>query len=148
MTSAFNLADFLNPDICDLDEAPLFPLEPRDKGPATEAQRQRTLLALVGRFAPSIIAFSVPNEGKRTDWEKINLARNGARAGAPDLLFFWNHGCAAIEMKSGTGMPSKAQIDMLNRLHRAGHRVGVFRKPETAFHWLREVGAPVPEVVL
>lgn len=131
-----------------LDAQPLFPVEPRDKLPATEAQRQRTLLALLGRFAPGVIAFSVPNEGKRSDWEKVNLARNGARAGAPDLLFFWNHGCAAIEMKGGQTPLKQAQIDMLNRLHRAGHRVAVFRRPEAAFHWLRECGAPVREVIL
>jgi len=45
-----------------------------------------------------------------------------------------------LEWKSGTGAPKQHQVEWMNWLHCHGHKVGLFRKPETAIEWLFELG--------
>ncbi|UIJ43779.1 VRR-NUC domain-containing protein [Sphingomonas cannabina] len=132
----------------DLAPEPLFPVEPRDSNPATEQKRQETLLAMLRRLAPGVIAFSVPNEGKRSDWERVTRWKGGARRGAPDLIIAWNRGVAFVEMKGGKTALRPDQIEMLNGLYRAGHHVAVWRNPASALAWLRDCGAPIREARL
>lgn len=134
---AFDLDAFDEP----LKPEPLFPVEPPDDRKESEQKRQQRLKAALGT-APGIVFFSVPNEGRNTDWEKLTRWRAGARAGAPDLVICWNRGVAFVEMKGGKTTLSLAQIDTLNALHRAGHHVAVWRDPAKAVEWLAGLGCP------
>jgi hypothetical protein len=122
-------------------DAPWF-IEPRDKDPASEAQRQRAFLAVLRKQAPGVTAFHVPNGGRQSDWARVNGWRLGTTAGALDLVIFWNCGVLFAEMKDGAGMPSVQQREMLNRLTRAGLRCGVYRTAGTLLVHLRDAGAP------
>jgi hypothetical protein len=137
MTSAL-LADF--PEERAADEA--FFIEARDNDPVSEAKRQAAVLSHLKRRAPGVIVYHVPNGGKQSDWARLNGWKLGVVAGAPDLTIIWNHGILFAEMKDGTGMPSPQQRDMLSRLHRAGFRCGVYRRPETLLAHLRDAGVP------
>ncbi len=132
----------------DLDDpikpTPLFPIEAPDKSPATEIERQATLLKMLRQLAPGVIAYANTNgthiasmSGRR----KAN--REGRTIGAPDLTVVWNRGVAWVEMKAGRGSMSDAQVDFCNRLFRAGQHVACFRDPMSALEWLRDCGAPV-----
>ncbi len=131
-----SLEDELNPE-------PQFFVEPGDKLPASEDQRQRTFLAMLKKQAPGVFAMAMPNAGKRSDWERLQRWREGAVKGAPDLVCCWNYGTAWLEFKSGTGSLSDAQKVLLNRLNGLGHCVAMVRRPETALRLLAEWGAPV-----
>lgn len=134
-------------DLEELTDAPWF-LEPRDRDPASEFDRQTAFLSKIHRLAPSIDVLAIPNAGKGTDWERVRRWREGARAGALDLKMTWkptrpgDRGVFFAEMKDGQKMPTKDQRDRLNRYFRQGHGCGVFRKPETLIDHLRRAGAP------
>jgi hypothetical protein len=128
----FNMAH----PIDDLWTIPRFYVEPRDRGLASETQRQATLLGLVDQFAPTVAAWSTPNEGRRSRWERGHLLQSGLNAGAPDLNFVWSAGDAFIEMKSGKGVLTNDQIFFCNKIHELGHCVACFRDPMRAFLWL------------
>lgn len=123
-------------------------LEPKDKLPATELQRQMSFLALLKRLAPSVDALAIPNAGKSTEWERIQRYKEGARRGALDLTLTWeptrpnDRGVFFAEMKNGTSMPTIDQRERLNRYFKQGHGCGVFRRPETLVEHLRAAGAP------
>lgn len=56
----------------------------------SEAQVQR---AIIQRFQLSgILAVHVPMEGRRSDWERMQLKRDGAMIGFPDLLLYAPNG--------------------------------------------------------
>lgn len=120
----------------------LYHLEPRDKDPRNEEQRQRAFLALAKRRCPEVMVFAVPNAGKRSEWEIGKAKREGLRAGVCDLVCVWNRGVAFVEFKAGTTMPSAAQTEFLNGLVRRGQHCGVFRQEQSALDWLRSIGAP------
>lgn len=124
--------------------APLFVVEAPDKKPGTELQRQATLLKLLRQLAPDVIAYANTNGTHIASLSgRAKANREGRTTGAPDLTVVWNRGVAWIEMKSGKGDLSDAQVDFGNRLHRAGQHVGCFRDPMVALDWLRSLGAPV-----
>lgn len=126
-----------------LDEEPLFFIEPKDRGCASEYDRQRAFMAHVKRHHPQCFIAAIPNASKDSDWMRLQKQREGAVFGFPDLMIAWNHGVMFAEFKSGTGKPSKNQIQTLNRLHRLGFRVGVYRTKEVLLAHLAEAGAPV-----
>lgn len=119
--------------------------EPRDKLPASEFDRQRSFLTSMARLAPGVVVWAVPNEGKRTLWERGRAKALGLRKGMPDIGVAWNNGVAFIEMKGGQTAISKSQREVLNMLFRQGHHVAVFRTPALALDWLRSIGCPVRE---
>lgn len=122
--------------------------EPRDKDPRSEFARQRAFLAYMGRNAPAVIVYAVPNAGRSSDWERLRRHAEGATRGALDLEIKWQrrhpyeHDCFVAEFKNGTTMPTPAQRDMLNRLHRAGHLCGVYRTAGMLVEHLRAAGCP------
>lgn len=117
--------------------------EPRDKLRHSEEYRQREFLRLIPFVAPGLMAFAIPNAGRRTQWEARKAKLDGMRAGVADLHVIWNHGSAWLEFKDGSSKASDAQMDFLAALTRMGHRVAVVRTAVGAFRWLHEVGAPV-----
>lgn len=137
-------------DALDIPEAPVDePLdpgiwvEPTDKDPASEDDRQKALIRRIKRDCPALAFHAVPNGGRQSDWARLRGEAMGVVAGQPDLGFDWPGGAAVIEMKNGTEMPRQNQIDRLNRLHRMGKWVAVCRTVAGALVWLSEAGAPV-----
>jgi hypothetical protein len=132
----------------ELEDEPWF-IEPKDRNPAPELDRQKTFLAMLARLGPACDAVAIPNAGKSTDWERVQRWKEGARAGALDLVGTWaptrpdDRGVFFPEFKDGKKMPTPAQRDRLNRYFRMGHRCGVYRKPETLIEHLRAAGAPI-----
>lgn len=123
-------------------------IEPRDADPAPENKRQRVFLADLAKQAPGVDVVAIPNAGRRSDWERIERWREGARSGALDLLISWkptrpdDRGVFFAEFKDGKKAPSPAQRDRLNRLYRMGHGCGVYRTAATLIDHLRAAGAP------
>lgn len=117
-------------------------VDPKDRDPRPEEKRQLAFLRQCRLLCPAVIIFSVPNAGRRTQWEIGKAKREGLRAGVCDLVAVWSGGAAFIEMKNGTAMPSEAQLEFLSAVHAAGHPCGVFRQEASALAWLRSLGAP------
>ncbi|WP_145508028.1 VRR-NUC domain-containing protein [Yersinia alsatica] len=70
----------------------------------------------------------IPNEGKREPKVARDAKRLGLRKGVPDLFLALPSGKYAglwIEMKSGKGMPTEAQVAWITRLTRAGYMAKV-----------------------
>ena len=130
-----------------LDDEPWF-IEPKDKDPTPELDRQVAFLSELGRDAPAIDALAIPNAGRSTDWERLQRWREGARGGALDLVLSWeptsanDRGIFFAEFKDGQKMPTRAQRDRLNMYFRRGFRCGVYRRPKTLIAHLRDAGAP------
>ena len=118
-------------------------VEPKDRDPASEDDRQMRLIVRLKRDHKQIAFHAVPNGGRQTDWARLRGERMGVIAGQPDLGFDWAGGAAVIEMKNGTDMPRPNQVTRLNRLHRMGKSVAVCRTAQGALAWLKSVGAPI-----
>ncbi|GGB14918.1 hypothetical protein GCM10011380_00410 [Sphingomonas metalli] len=125
---------------------PLFPVEPRDKRPASELSRQTAFLRLLRMQAPGVMAWAVPNAGKRGLKAQAQARSEGMTSGVFDVHVAWNHGTAALEFKSGTGTLSDNQVEWGNAMHERGHRVACVRTPEAALELLSHWGAPVRPV--
>ena len=123
-------------------------IERGDRDPASEFARQTRFLSMLRKMAPAIDAIAVPNAGRSTDWERVRRWREGARAGALDLVVVWkptkpgDRGVFFPEFKDGQGKPSDAQRARLNLYHRMGHKCGVYRRPATLLLHLQQAGAP------
>ncbi|API58083.1 hypothetical protein BSL82_01210 [Tardibacter chloracetimidivorans] len=123
-------------------------IEPKDRLTSSEIQRQQSFIAQMARIAPAVDIVAIPNAGRASDWERIQRWREGARAGALDLVITWaahhdsDRGVFFAEFKDGQKMPSTQQRERLNRLYRMGHKCGVYRTPETLMKHLMHAGAP------
>lgn len=120
----------------------LFHVDPRDKDPRSEEQRQLAFLRDARMLCPGVILFAVPNAGRRTSWEIGKAKREGLRKGCCDIVAVWPGGVAFMEFKAADTMPTPAQRAFLNSIHAAGHHCGVFRSAETALRALKAWGAP------
>lgn len=129
------------PEHEELNEAPLFFIEAKDRNPASEDVRQRHVVAACRRLG--LFVAHIPQSGKRSDYERTKLHRNGAIAGIPDLLIAFPGGVYFAEMKDGKGTPARAQIDVMNDLVRRNIPCGVHRSWESLEQRLAEVGAPI-----
>lgn len=71
---------------------------------------------------PDAYVIHVPNEGKRSAFERFKFKYLGGQAGIPDILCFTpnaNKGGLAIELKVGYNKPSLYQEKSLERLKNA-----------------------------
>lgn len=125
----------------ELNEPPLFFIEPRDRDAATEDERQRAVVAACRRLGLTV--WHNPQSGRRSDYERTKLHRNGAIAGVPDLTIHWAGGTYYAEMKDGTKGPSRAQTDVMNDLTRRNIPCGVHRGWESLEPRLIQAGAPI-----
>lgn len=144
MSTALAMLDQLGDDM--LKPVARFTIEPTDRSPASEIERQTTFLGLLRMQAPTVMAWAVPNGHNRGLKDRVKAKKEGLRAGVADLTVVWNHGVAFLEFKTGTGKPDDNQVDLLNYLTDAGHHCAVVRSPEFALHLLAEWGAPVRAV--
>jgi hypothetical protein len=117
----------------------VFHFDPRNaQGPKDELGEQVRYRVQMRNAAPSVMLVAVPNAGKRSAWEARQRMKEGMVKGFPDLLAMFDGRTLGLEFKSGIGQPSDAQIETLNRLHRLGFPVGIFRSAETAMEWTRQ----------
>jgi hypothetical protein len=123
-------------------------IEPKDKDPTPEFNRQVRFLGMLKNLAPAVSATAIPNAAKISDWQRIRRWREGAVAGALDLDLTWkptrpgDRGVFFAEFKDKDGMPTVEQRRRLNALYRQGHGCGVYRRAETLLEHLRAAGAP------
>lgn len=122
---------------------PRFTIEPKDRLPRSEIERQTTFLGMLRMVGPSVMVWAVPNGHNRGLKDRVKAKKEGLKAGVPDLTIVWNHGSAFIEFKDGKGNPDANQVDLLNYLQDAGHHCAVVRSPEFAIELLTLWGAPV-----
>lgn len=124
--------------------APLFYVEPPDKNPANEIQRQATFRKLMAQIAPSIIVYANTNGTHIASLAgRAKANREGRTIGVPDITVVWNRGVAWIEWKAGKGKMSAAQVEFGNRLVQAGQHMACYRDPMAAVDWICSLGAPV-----
>lgn len=135
-------------------EAPLSPtldprifVEPKDRDPASEDDRQGAFVATMRRVAKKCDVAANTNAGKRSRWAAAKVKREGLVTGRNDLDVKWAGAIALIEFKNGRKMPEPAQVDYLNRMVEMGFPVAVIRTPECGMRWLAGLGAPVPRVI-
>lgn len=98
-----------------------------------ESQLQRACITWLRLQYPKVVAFAIPNGGKRNAREGAILKAEGVLAGVPDLFIAEPRGIDAglfIEMKAGKGAVSAAQKDMGERLLVVGYGVAVCRSFE------------------
>ena len=75
---------------------------------------------------PDVLIFSIPNGGKRSKTEAVQLKKEGALKGIPDLFIAKQNRVYAglfIEMKTEEGKLSPEQIIMHNKLKSEGYQV-------------------------
>lgn len=130
-----------------LKQSPRFFIEPTDKNPASELQRQATFRRVMAQVAPQVIVYANTNGthiASHAGRAKAN--REGRTIGVPDITLVWNRGVAWLEMKAGKGQLKPAQIEFCNRLIERGQHVACYRNPYAAIDWVRSLGAPVRAV--
>lgn len=88
-----------------------------------EDKLQRSVVEYLKWEYPEAIFTHVPNEGRRTPFERFKFKHLGSKAGVPDLMIF-NTNCdfngLAIELKVGRNKPTESQIQWLEWLKQCG----------------------------
>ena len=84
-----------------------------------EDKLQHRVISYLQYQHPTILFAHVPNEGKRTVFERYKFKYLGGKAGIPDLLIFKTnkkYSGLAIELKVGSNKPTALQKDWLKKL--------------------------------
>ena len=130
--------------------APAFPVEaPDGRRDWSELARQTTLFRLVHLRGPRILAYPIPNAGKRNP---LTARREGIMAGVFDTRFEWRAPLTAVielkgyDKRGRPGVLSLPQIEYGNRMVELGHHAACFFCPHNAVEWLRTLGFPVAAV--
>ena len=71
---------------------------------------------------PNYIILSIPNGGSRNALEAANLKREGALAGASDLMVIAERAVLFIEMKKPKGKQQESQKVFQQNVERLGHK--------------------------
>lgn len=69
---------------------------------------------------PNMLAFHVPNGGRRDEREAAKFKSMGVIPGVSDLLLFWPGGFGAIELKAGKNKMQPTQIEFQRKWELAG----------------------------
>lgn len=129
MNAPFDFASLETP----LREAPIFPVEPRNRLPDREASQQMAFRKRLRFIAPAIRSWAVPNAAKRGPRAVARAKREGMTAGVFDEHYAAETArIAFLEWKDGSGELSQDQIDWGNAMHRRGFRVACVRTPAFA----------------
>lgn len=137
----------------DIREDPIRPVldagifvEPRDKSPASEYDRQAAFVGFIRLHARLCRVVAIRNGAHIASNKGRGKAKaEGLHTGWPDVGVCWGP-TAWIEFKDKDGTPDARQIEVINWLARVGSPVAICRTAEAAIAWLRSLGAPVPEV--
>lgn len=87
-----------------------------------EDKLQRAVMNYLKLNYPRVFAIHVPNEGKRSPFERYKFKYLGGVSGVPDILIFSSKGVysgLAIELKVGYNKPTENQKICLERLKNA-----------------------------
>lgn len=74
---------------------------------------------------PDVLSIHVPNEGKRSPFERYKFKYLGGVSGVPDVMVFHQNDFKvglALELKVGYNKPTPNQENVLNKLRRANWR--------------------------
>jgi hypothetical protein len=115
---------------------------------SSEDAIQRGIVRYLRTVLPSgWIVFAVPNGGSRNLIEAAKMKGTGTLAGMPDLCVLGIEDDAPrtlfIEVKSASGRPSIAQLDMHDRLFDLGFEVAICRSIDDARDACRRWGLPI-----
>lgn len=94
-----------------------------------EDKFQHRVIAFLQYQYPGLLYAHVPNEGKRTVFERYKFKYLGGKAGIPDLLIFKtnkNYSGLAIELKIGYNKPTMHQKEWLKNLSKNGWYAAYF----------------------
>jgi len=92
----------------------------------------------------SVLAFHVPNGGRRDAKTGARLKREGVKAGVADFVIVMQGGvCAMIELKTAKGRLSKAQKDLQDWAGEHGLPYAVCRSVEEVADMLRAWNVPL-----
>jgi len=83
---------------------------------------QNAVMKYIESQYSNVLAIHVPNEGKRTPFERYKFKYLGGMSGVPDVLIFHENGnkCGlAMELKVGYNKPTENQKKALKRLKNA-----------------------------
>ena len=93
---------------------------PYEKYLGKEDILQHQVMEYIRLQYPNIYAIHVPNEGKRSNFERFKFKYLGGQPGIPDILIFRAGGNGkyglAIELKVGYNKPTEHQFKALNNL--------------------------------
>lgn len=92
------------------------------------------------RGAPDMVAFHVPNGGKRSKVEAAIMKGLGVTAGIPDVIIIKDRQVFALELKALKGRRTDAQRDMLLALEKAGAITAIVYGLDQALHVLESWG--------
>lgn len=84
-----------------------------------EDKLQNAVMQYLAAQYPEVLAAHIPNEGKRTPFERFKFKYLGGKAGIPDVMVFRPSGDfvgLAIELKAGRNKPTEAQLKWLEEL--------------------------------
>jgi len=88
-----------------------------------EDKLQNAVMDYIKVQYPDALVAHIPNEGKRTPFERFKFKYLGGKAGIPDVMVFCPNKtyCGlAIELKAGKNKPTAAQVEWLERLEFCG----------------------------
>lgn len=95
---------------------------PFEKYLSKEDKLQRAVMNYIQLKHPKVFAIHVPNEGKRSPFERYKFKYLGGVSGVPDILIFHtnkNKSGLAIELKVGYNKPTDNQKKCLKTLQNA-----------------------------
>ena len=95
---------------------------PFEKYLTKEDKLQNSVMSYIKMQYPGVFAIHVPNEGKRSPFERYKFKYLGGTAGVPDILIFEtksNYSGLALELKVGYNKPTENQLNCLKRLKNA-----------------------------
>lgn len=88
-----------------------------------EDKLQNAVMQYLSAQYPEVLAAHIPNEGKRTPFERFKFKYLGGKAGIPDVMVFCPSGDyvgLAIELKAGRNKMTEAQEKWLLELSKNG----------------------------
>lgn len=104
-----------------------------------EDKIQINIVAQHAIYFPHVIITHPANQG-RSPQEGAKLKKMGVRAGASDLLLWWDYGAGGIEIKDEDKKETPNQITFGFLLKRMGHYYGVAHSWEEYYHLLISFG--------
>lgn len=93
----------------------------------SEREEQTALVKWLLKEYPDLVFFSVPNEGKRTDFMKFHMRATGLLSGVPDLILLFDVPLFVEMKRTKGGALSDNQKQVIAWIRAAGYTVVVCR---------------------
>jgi hypothetical protein len=112
-----------------------------------EDQIQRAVFQHIrARGVPGLVAWHTPNGGQRKPIEAAIFKGLGVRSGVSDIIAVYGGKIFALELKTEDGRPTKAQIEFLSDIERAGAFTAMPRGLDAAIATLEAWGLLIGRV--